>query len=135
MARSPRLASRSAPCSCTGVRRRRVPAAALMIDRFEPDLLSIGSNDLLHYVTAAGRDNAAVTSLLDPSNPAMIELVQRVLDHAGRAGLPVGVCGDMAARPDALALLLDFGVTEVSVSAAAVGRVKQAIVRHGGCGG
>jgi phosphotransferase system enzyme I (PtsI) len=108
-----------------------VPAAALTIDRFDADFLSIGSNDLLQYVTAASRDNAAVTALLDPLSPALLELVGRVVEHAHRARVPVGVCGDMVGRPEALALLLDLGVDEVSVSATAIARVKTAIARHG----
>jgi len=126
------LAAEGVPARCPALGLMvEVPAAALTIDRFDADFLSIGSNDLLQYVTAASRDNAAVTPLLDPLSPALLELVRRVVDHAHRMRVPVGVCGDMAARPEALATLLDLGVDEVSVSATAIARVKTAIVNHG----
>jgi phosphocarrier protein FPr len=115
-----------------------VPAAALKIAAFLPhvDFVSIGSNDLTQYTLAAERGNAAVASLADPLDPAVLRLIAEV----GRAGaatdVTVAVCGEMAADPTAIPLLVGMGVTELSVSAQAVPAVK-AVARRldtGVCG-
>jgi phosphotransferase system enzyme I (PtsI) len=65
-----------------------VPAAALSIADFGADFLSIGSNDLIQYTTAASRDNEAVANLYDPANPAVLALIRRVVDHGrSRSGV------------------------------------------------
>src|SRR5260370_13365859 len=58
-----------------------VPAAALAIERFDAAFFSIGSNDLTQYVTAAGRDIAAVADLANPLNPAVLRLIRMVAEH------------------------------------------------------
>lgn len=114
-----------------------VPAAALAIAAFDADFYSIGSNDLVQYVTAASRDNAAVADLYDPLNPAVIELIGRVVEHGATTGSEVSLCGDMAAEPDYLALLLGAGLRILSVPPAALARTKAALARcaPGGPGG
>ena len=114
-----------------------VPAAALNVAHFKADFFSIGSNDLVQYVTATSRDNAAVAALHDALNPAVLELIGRVAAHGGRAGCEVSLCGDMAAEPASLARLLEAGVRAVSVAPAALARTKAAIARNtvGGDGG
>jgi phosphotransferase system enzyme I (PtsI) len=108
-----------------------VPAAALSIADFGADFLSIGSNDLIQYTTAASRDNEAVANLYDPANPAVLALIRRVVDHGRSAGLEVSLCGDMASDPASLGVLLDLGLRTISVAPAALGRVKRAIAGHG----
>ena len=114
-----------------------VPAAALDIAHFKADFFSIGSNDLVQYVTATSRDNAAVAALHDALNPAVLELIARVAAHGARAGCEVSLCGDMAADPECLERLLDLGLRAVSVAPAALARTKAAIARNpaGGDGG
>ncbi len=114
-----------------------VPAAALNVAHFKADFFSIGSNDLVQYVTATSRDNAAVAVLHDTLNPAVLELIGRVAAHGVRAGCEVSLCGDMAAEPASLARLLDAGLRAVSVAPAALARTKAAIARNpaGGDGG
>ena len=107
-----------------------VPAAALNVAHFKADFFSIGSNDLVQYVTATSRDNAAVAALHDALNPAVIELIGRVADHGARTGCEVSLCGDMAAEPASLARLLDAGLRAVSVAPAALARTKAAIARN-----
>ena len=63
-----------------------VPAAAIAIDRFDAAFFSIGSNDLTQYVTAAGRDIAAVAALADPCNPAVLRLIEAVVRHGREVG-------------------------------------------------
>ncbi|HET8728940.1 MAG TPA: phosphoenolpyruvate--protein phosphotransferase [Alphaproteobacteria bacterium] len=109
-----------------------VPAAALAIDRFRPDFLSIGSNDLVQYVTATSRDDGRLARLHDPLNPGVLELVRRVAAYGRASGMEVYLCGDMAADPAYLPALFDAGVRSVSVSAAALARTKAAIARYAG---
>jgi phosphocarrier protein FPr len=107
-----------------------VPAAALNIEAFLPhvDFVSIGTNDLTQYTLAVERGNAAVASLADPLDPAVLRLVAEVGRRStGRAA--VSVCGEAASDPLAVPVLLGLGVTELSVSPAAVPAIK-AIVRE-----
>jgi phosphotransferase system enzyme I (PtsI) len=105
------------------------PAAALTAESFDADFYSIGSNDLAQYVCAAARDSAAVAALADPTNPAVLECIARVI-AAGRArGVEVSLCGDMASRPGLAATLLGLGLETFSVAPALVGAVKRAIGR------
>jgi phosphotransferase system enzyme I (PtsI) len=108
-----------------------VPAAALAIDRFDADFYSIGSNDLVQYVTACDRGNGELAALADPLNPAVLELIERTVAHGKRTGAPVSLCGDMAADPRCVPALLDCGLEELSVAPPALGRLKAAITRHG----
>jgi phosphoenolpyruvate-protein phosphotransferase (PTS system enzyme I) len=108
-----------------------VPAAALAIDRFEADFYSIGSNDLVQYVTACDRGNGELASLADPLNPAVMELIGRVVAHGKRTGASVSLCGDMAGDPRCVPALIDCGLEELSVAPPALGRLKAVIARHG----
>lgn len=104
-----------------------VPAAALAPESFDADFQSIGSNDLTQYVTAAGRDNAAVASLADPLNPAVLRLIAHVARHGAASGVEVSLCGDAAADTAVLPYLLACGLRTLSVGVASVARVKAAI--------
>ncbi len=108
-----------------------VPAAALTAERFEADFFSIGSNDLVQYVTATARDNAAVAALHDARNPAVLELIGRVVEAGRRIGAGVSLCGDMAGERDLLPLLLEAGLRTVSVSPARLAATKAAVARFG----
>ena len=104
-----------------------VPATAIAIDLYPADFYSIGSNDLTQYVMAAARDNRALAHLLDPVHPAMLRLVEQVVRHGERTGRSVSLCGEAGADAVALPRLLQTGLGSISVSPAAVGRVKVAI--------
>ena len=106
-----------------------VPAAALAIDRFDADFYSIGSNDLVQYVTACDRGSGELAALADPLNPAVLELIRRTVDHGRKTGAAVSLCGDMAADPRCLPALLDCGLDQLSVAPSALGRLKAAIAR------
>ena len=108
-----------------------VPAAAVAIDRFDADFYSIGSNDLIQYVTACDRGNGELALLADPLNPAVLELIGRTVAHGKLTGAPVSLCGDMAADPRYVPALLDCGLQELSVAPPALGRLKAAIARYG----
>jgi phosphotransferase system enzyme I (PtsI) len=111
-----------------------VPAAALNVAAFQADFLSIGTNDLIQYTLAAGRDCAGVASLQDPADPAVLELIARVAAHGRLAGIEVSVCGEMAARPESVGDLLDAGIRALSVPPAALAATKAAVARHGRAG-
>ena len=108
-----------------------VPSAALSVAAFDADFFSIGSNDLVQYVTATSRDCAAVQSLHDPLDPGVLELIGRVVAHGKASGREVSLCGDMAADPRYLSALLDTGLRTVSVTPARLARVKAEIARYG----
>ena len=104
-----------------------VPAAAMTIERFKASFLSIGSNDLAQYVTACDRTNGSLAKLIDPLNPAVLELIGRTAEHGRRAGIGVSLCGDMASDPRCIPALLSCGLRELSVNPSALAQVKQAI--------
>jgi phosphoenolpyruvate-protein phosphotransferase (PTS system enzyme I) len=108
-----------------------VPAAALTIDRFDADFYSIGSNDLVQYVTACDRGSGELATLADPLNPAVLELIRRTVEHGKRTGAPVSLCGDMAADPRCAPALIECGLEAFSVAPSALGRLKAAIARCG----
>jgi phosphoenolpyruvate-protein phosphotransferase (PTS system enzyme I) len=104
-----------------------VPAAALTIERFKASFFSIGSNDLAQYVTACDRTNGALGKLIDPLQPAVLELIGRTVDYGKRAGISVSLCGEMAGDPRCIPALLSCGLRELSVNPAALAQVKQTI--------
>ena len=106
-----------------------VPAAALRAAELleHADFLSIGTNDLAQYTMAADRMAGELADLLDPWQPALLDLV-RMTAQAGRAaGKPVGVCGEAAASPALASVLVGLGVTSLSMSASAVADVRDAL--------
>ncbi|MBH5366942.1 phosphoenolpyruvate--protein phosphotransferase [Bradyrhizobium glycinis] len=106
-----------------------VPAAALAIATFKAAFFSIGSNDLAQYVLACDRSNGALAPLMDPLHPAVLELIARTAEHGRRAGPSVSLCGDMASDPRCVPALLNCGLRELSVNAAALAQIKQTIDR------
>jgi phosphoenolpyruvate-protein phosphotransferase (PTS system enzyme I) len=104
-----------------------VPAAALTIGGFDADFYSIGSNDLIQYVTACDRGEGELAALADPLNPAVLELIRRTVEHGKTTGAAVSLCGDMAAEPRCTPALIECGLEALSVAPAALGRLKAAI--------
>jgi phosphotransferase system enzyme I (PtsI) len=105
-----------------------VPAVAVAPELFTAaGFFSIGSNDLTQYVTAASRDEPSVASLNDPAHPAVARLIATVAAFGRERGIPVSLCGDMASEPKHLLLLMEAGITSLSVAPAALARVKAAI--------
>jgi phosphoenolpyruvate-protein phosphotransferase (PTS system enzyme I) len=106
-----------------------MPSAALTADLLarETDFFSIGTNDLIQYTMAVDRGNEKVAYLHEPYHPAVLRLVQRTIDNGKAAGIPVGMCGEMAGDPASAVLLLGLGLDEFSMSSAAIPAVKRAI--------
>ena len=105
-----------------------VPAAALRAGRVaaELDFVSIGTNDLTQYTTAAERGNSAVSDLADGLEPAVLQLVAMVCREVPDR-VVVAVCGDLASKAELSALLVGLGVRELSAVAPSVPTVKAAV--------
>jgi len=104
-----------------------VPAVAIAIDLYDAEFYSIGSNDLTQYVTAAGRDVAAVADLADASHPAVMRLIERVARHGRERRREVCLCGDIGGDPEIIPSLLRAGLQSLSVPPALLARAKAAI--------
>jgi phosphotransferase system enzyme I (PtsI) len=106
-----------------------VPSAALTADVLarHVDFFSIGSNDLIQYTLAIDRGNEKVSSLYQPAHPAVLRLLQTVVEAAHRNNIWVGVCGEMASDVIMMPVLIGLGVDELSAVATAIPRVKKAI--------
>ncbi len=106
-----------------------IPSAALIIDSFLPhlDFISIGTNDLIQYMLAVDRINEHVTHLYDPYHPAVIRLLDHVVQAARKKGKWVSVCGEMVSDPHAVPLLVGMGVDSLSVSPRMFLRIKQVV--------
>ncbi len=106
-----------------------VPAAALMADSFagETDFMSIGTNDLAQYTQAAERTNPRMLTLGDAASPAVLRLIAQVVQACRAAGIWAGVCGEAAADPVLLPILVGLGVSELSMTPAAIPRSKAQI--------
>ncbi len=96
-----------------------VPAAALNADVIATSVqfFSVGTNDLVQYTMAADRGNEAVANLYQPTNPAILELMRRIIDAAKKAKIPVSVCGESASDPVVGVLWAAMGVDALSMSA------------------
>jgi phosphotransferase system enzyme I (PtsI) len=106
-----------------------VPSAALMADLLarEVDFFSVGTNDLTQYTLAADRTNEQVASLYSPADPAVLRLLQRVLDAGRQAKIAVNVCGEMSGEPMFTLLLLGMGLRQLSVTPHNIPEVKKVI--------
>jgi phosphotransferase system enzyme I (PtsI) len=104
-----------------------VPAVAIAIDLYDAAFYSIGSNDLTQYVTAAGRDVAAVADLADPSHPAIVRLIERVARHGRDRKREVCLCGDIGGDAETIPGLLRAGLRSLSVPPAMLAGAKAAI--------
>jgi phosphoenolpyruvate-protein kinase (PTS system EI component) len=108
-----------------------VPAAALGIAAILPevDFVSVGSNDLVQYLTAADRDNPSVAHLCDPFSPVLMQLLARVVRACNEHGKPVTLCGEMAGWPRCFLPLFGMGLRRLSMSPAFVPSLKE-VARH-----
>ncbi|MEM6601389.1 MAG: putative PEP-binding protein, partial [Verrucomicrobiota bacterium] len=93
------------------------------------DFMSIGTNDLIQYSLAVDRTNEKVAYLYQPTHPAILRLIKRVVDAGHIGNVWVGVCGEMAGEVLLTPLLLGLGVDELSMGSALIPRVKRAVQR------
>ncbi|MBQ1507068.1 MAG: phosphoenolpyruvate--protein phosphotransferase, partial [Ruminococcus sp.] len=93
----------------------------------ESDFFSIGTNDLTGYTMAADRGNGDVSYLYSPLQPSVLRMIKRIIECGREKNIPVGMCGEAAANPMMIPLLISFGLTEFSVSAPSVLKVRKNI--------
>ncbi|WP_321413543.1 phosphoenolpyruvate--protein phosphotransferase [uncultured Desulfobacter sp.] len=108
-----------------------VPSAVAVADQLagRADFFSIGSNDLTQYIMGADRGNRKVNHLVNALNPAVLRMVAQTARAARKAGIWVGMCGELAANPLAAPVLIGLGLDELSMNAPNIPDVKNAI-RH-----
>ncbi len=106
-----------------------VPSAAIIADLIvrEVNFVSIGTNDLLQYTLAIDRVNEHVAYLYEPFHPAVLRIIKTVADAAAKAGVLVGVCGEMAGEPEYALILVGLGIEQLSMNAFSILRVKRLI--------
>jgi phosphocarrier protein FPr len=107
-----------------------VPAAALTIAKLAAglDFVSVGTNDLTQYAMAADRINPALVALQDASAPGVVALLRAVVEGAKKAGVEVGVCGELAGSVSGARLLTAIGIYELSMDPAAVDEVREGLL-------
>ncbi len=93
-------------------------AASLIADILatEADFFSIGTNDLTQYTMSVDRGNANVAYLYSAFQPAVLRSIKNIIEAGNKAGIPVGMCGEAAADPLMIPLLISFGLNEYSVN-------------------
>jgi len=93
----------------------------------EVDFLSIGTNDLMQYALVVDREDSRMAPMSDPYHPAILRMVARVSAAARSAGKAVGVCGEIAVRPDVALAMVALGIESLSVVPSAIPELKQAL--------
>jgi len=108
-----------------------VPSAVIMADVLarEAEFFSIGTNDLIQYTLAIDRGNRSLAPLASPFHPAILRMIRQVARAASPHGVPVALCGAMASDPLAAVLLVGLGLRELSMEAAAIPEIKEALRR------
>ncbi|HLE14236.1 MAG TPA: phosphoenolpyruvate--protein phosphotransferase [Anaerolineales bacterium] len=108
-----------------------VPSAALLASSIAPlvDFFSIGTNDLTQYTLAAERGNPQLAGFGDALHPSVLLLIKQVVEAAHSQGKWVGVCGEIAADPQAAPVLVGLGVDELSMNSADIPTIKSVIRR------
>jgi len=106
-----------------------VPAAAVAADLLarEVDFLTIGTNDLIQYCLAVDRTDDRMSEFYEPLHPSVLRLIRMVCRAARRHRVPVSLCGEMASDPALLGLLIGLGLTDFSMTPAAIPLARQAI--------
>ncbi|SEM74951.1 phosphoenolpyruvate--protein phosphotransferase [Paenibacillus sp. OV219] len=107
-----------------------LPAAVVLADMLaeEVDFFSIGTNDLIQFTLAVDRMNEQISYLYEPFHPAVLRMLKMTIEAAKRAGIHVGVCGEMAGDLKALPIWLALDVDELSMSAQAILPVKEKLL-------
>ena len=106
------------------------PASVLLAEEFarEADFFSIGTNDLTQYLLAVDRGNKKIADRYSYFHPAVVSAIGQIIRAGHRAGIKVGMCGEMAGDEKAVSLLLELGLDEFSMSAGSVDYVREKIL-------
>jgi phosphotransferase system enzyme I (PtsP) len=107
-----------------------VPSLLFELDQIMPeaDFISIGSNDLVQFLTAADRANPRVSKSYDPIGLPRLRAIRLVVDAARRHNKPVTMCGELAGRPMEALALMAIGMTRLSMGPASIGPIKEMVL-------
>lgn len=105
------------------------PAAALISDELAKmvDFFSIGTNDLTQYTLAIDRQNGKLDSFYDAHHKAVLRMIELITQNAHNAGIPVGICGELASDAELTQWFVNIGVDELSVVPAYILKMRQVI--------
>src|SRR5207302_1833930 len=106
-----------------------VPSAAMIADILaqEADFFAIGTNDLIQYSLAIDRSNENVSYLYEPLHPALLRLIKGIIDAGKSAGIPVSMCGEVAADPIYAVVLIGLGLENFAINPSSVPTVKNIV--------
>lgn len=106
------------------------PAAVMMSEELakEVDFFSIGTNDLTQYTLAIDRQNPKLDAFYDPHHPAVLRMIQMVVENAHKVGIWAGICGELGADTTLTRRFLAMGVDELSMSPGSILPVRKIIL-------
>lgn len=108
------------------------PAAVMISGELagEVDFFSIGTNDLTQYTLAIDRQNAALDDIYDPHHPAVLKMIQMVIENGHKGGAWVGICGELGADLELTDTFVEMGIDELSVSPSCILPIRRKIREH-----
>lgn len=120
----------AAPCELRIGAMIEVPSLLFELDQLLPlaDFVSIGSNDLVQFLTAADRANARVARRYDAISPPRLRAFKHIADAARRYQKPLTMCGELAGRPIEALALMAVGIERLSMAASSVGQIKELVL-------
>ena len=95
----------------------------------EVDFFSIGTNDLIQYLLAVDRNKDSVSYLYNPFHPAVIRVLNEIMEEVNKIGKEVTICGEMAGKPFTALMLLGMGYTNFSMTPLAITEIKRIFTR------
>lgn len=105
------------------------PAAVMISDELaeEVEFFSIGTNDLLQYTLAIDRQNRHLNGIYDPHHKAVLKMIRMVIENGHKAGIWVGICGELAADEELTQTFVEMGIDELSVAPSRIWNIRKKI--------